>query len=276
VRIGTGAVGLVALVAVLGVSPADAQEAEEASPADVAQARELFYRGVELLRGSEWEAACEALARSNALVETPHTRLNLAVCSGEIGRLVEQSEHLRAVLRLGEGELDAERLADARSTLEDLEPRIPRVVVRVVGAVDDVEVRVDDRIVPPAGWGAERPADPGTVTVHAEAPGYLPFTEEIEIAQGERREVEVRMVPSPDAAAASGADTSGSPADGGDAGDGGAAGGGAVTGRWWFWAIVGVVVLGGGAATYLALSSGGTAEPEFPPGTPSVEALRLP
>lgn len=171
---------------------AEAQSAR--APADVAQARELFAGGVVALQAERWAEACEALTQSVALVETAQTYFNLALCSEHLGRLLEQSEHLRAFVRLAGPEVEPQRVETARRTIASLEHRLPRVVLRVSGVTAGASVELNGRVVPPAAWAAPRPLSPGRVTVRATAPGAQPFEWELTVGENETRDIEILLV----------------------------------------------------------------------------------
>ena len=262
-----------ALLAVLLVLPLPALGQSQPAPADLAQARELFRQGVDRLRASEWSQACDYLRRSNELVETAQTQLNLAVCSGMLGRILDQSEHLRAFLRLAGPDIDPERIEEARRTVESLEPRIPRIVVRVRGTPDEgFHVRVDRSVLPRAAWGTPRPVNPGQVHVEAEGESYVTFRSTVRVQIGETMEVEVPLVARPRTAARDDQRRRDDDRFGGRDRDDDRA----VTQQWWFWTtIIGVAVIGTGVAVYLATRDDGneTVPVDFPPGTLRFEAL---
>lgn len=187
---------LSSLLILSAVSTAFAQPA-----ADVAQARELFRGGVEHLRAERWAEACESLDRSAALVETAPTHLNLALCSGELGRVLDQSEHLRAFLRLAGPDVDPARITEAETTIAAIAERIPTVVPNVNVASDAVlTLIIAGAEIPRAAWGTPRPVNPGAITVRASGAAYLDFSQTVQVREGERIEVEIVPVPRPEEA----------------------------------------------------------------------------
>lgn len=228
------------------------------SSADVSQARSLFRTGVERLRANDWEGACEALEQSNALVETAQTHLNLALCSGELGRLLDQSEHLRAFVRLADSTIEPARLEEARATIEQLEPRIPKIVVRVPpGSEQGLQVRVGTQVVPRAAWGAPRPVNPGAVNVEATGGPYIDYRTTLQVGEGETIEVELALVHRPDAVAQNEMDRDGRRMDDHVDDESGT--------PWWLWAGVGAAVAIGTVVTILLVTQEDEiVRPDFP------------
>lgn len=183
-----------AVLAITSVAPA---RGAAQAPADIAQARDSFGRGVAALQAERWEEACSLLEQSVALVETAQARFNLALCSQRLGRLLEQSEHLRAFVRLAGPDVEPARLTQARETINALDWRIPRLTLRVVGLTQDVTIEVNGRVVPQAAWSTPRPLSPGLVTIHATSPLAQPFHQEIDLAESEAREVTIELVRRP-------------------------------------------------------------------------------
>ncbi|MCA9609144.1 MAG: hypothetical protein KC619_26265 [Myxococcales bacterium] len=189
----TGRAASLLLLGALVLAPALDASAQP-SAADIAQARSLFATGVGLLRERRWAEGCDALARSNALVETAETHHNLAVCSGELGRVLDQAEHLRAFLRLAGPTIDEGMLSRARADLEAVEPQIPTLVLDVDPPdADDVEIALDGERVPREAWGHPRPVNPGDVVIVATGVPWLAWTDTVTVRHGEQRTVAIEL-----------------------------------------------------------------------------------
>lgn len=262
--------GIVA-VHLLAASPSAGQEGEP-SAADVAQARELFRQGVQSLRAQRWQEACDLLERSNAIVETAPTRMNLSICSDSLGRILDQSEHLRAYLRLSEGDDDAQRRA-ASQAIERIADRIPRLVVTMPDFASGSELRIDSELVPEPTWGSPRPVNPGAIAISVRGPDVVAHDQTVEVPEGETIEVELWLtarMPTPGEAASTSTDEA--PREREPISEAGARDG--VATRWWFWTLVGAAALGLGLGLYFGLR--GDAEfrdPQFPDTTLTFEAL---
>ena len=173
---------------------------------------------------------------------------------------MDQTEHLRAYVRLAGPQGDPERLANASSTLGRVSPRIPRIVVRVPpNASEGLEIRIGETIIPRQAWGAPRPINPGAVAVEAQGGGYIAYAETLQVREGETIEVDISLVLDPSQQAQVGPDQ---PEESDD--------------EWMVWAGVGAGVAALGITLALLLSSGGeptVRNPEFPEGTVVFEAL---
>jgi hypothetical protein len=248
------------LFVVVGSSPVAAQGP---SPADIAQARELFQMGVERLNVRDWAGACDSFDQSLALVETAETHFNMAVCAGELGRVLDQSEHLRAYVRLVGGGGDTERVADANLTLERLAQRIPKVVIRVPErAAPGLRIRIGEHEIPRQAWGVPRPVNPGAIAIEAAGGGYISYHQTLQVREGETVDVEISLVVDPAHGERVGMTDTPPEEEGGN--------------EWLIWTGVGVGVAGVGVALLLLLTQGGEDQavpPEFPPGTVVFEAL---
>jgi pentatricopeptide repeat protein len=123
------------------------------------------------------------------------------------GRLVEAYEIYRKIIRDGV-EPDApdafrRALTEAKQEVKGVEPRLAWVSVNVVGAnPNEVEVQLNNAVIPSAALGAQRPVDPGTLKARATADGFHPAEVEVQLAEGEHLPaIELRMTRLPKAAA---------------------------------------------------------------------------
>lgn len=141
-------IGALALALVLGSGPASA-----ADP----RAEQLFREGRAALDAGRLDEACERFEESLKLESVVGPLLNLADCNERRGALVRSLELWHEGLRALRP--DDPRRALASRRIEDLESRIPRLVVH---APAGASVLVDGRKVEP---GQPHPVDPGTRTV---------------------------------------------------------------------------------------------------------------
>lgn len=156
-------------------------------------AEELFREGRELMRQRKLAEACDRFERSNKLEPRVGTLLNLADCRERLGQTAsawEAFENARALaLQVG----DARRAAEAERRAAGVQPRLAFVIVTVPEAsrVPSLTIRRGDTAIDPAAWNAKLPLDPGRYTVSASAPGRLPWTKTIALAERATLEVDV-------------------------------------------------------------------------------------
>jgi hypothetical protein len=187
------------LVLFVGVTPATAL----AQVRDPAAAEALFAQGREAMKRGDYEAACAKFRESDLLDPTATgTLLNLAECEEKEGRLASSWQHLRQALDALAPSDD--RVEYARAHLAAIEPRVPKLIVRVApSAPPTAHVARAMVEVGPASLGAPLPVDPGPQEILVSAPGYETRRYTVELHEGEVKEIQadvgVPVLPSPSA-----------------------------------------------------------------------------
>lgn len=189
---------LLALVLLFAPARAAAQTASDASAAagatdvQIAEARALFRRAVELGDADRWSEALELFRRSLAAVPRPSTRFNVGFALFQLGRYREAIEIFDVYLGETEGEsteLRAEavrRRGEAVAALATLSLSLdpPDATLRVDGA-------------PAEGSGRARvlSLDPGRHLLLASAPGREEQQREISLLAAEHAEASIVLEP---------------------------------------------------------------------------------
>ena len=190
----------------LALHPAQAS-AQVPVAENVAAARALGIRGVQLADDGKCAEAIAPLERAEALYHAPSILGRLGECQVALGQLVLGTETLNRTVRepLGPGAPQAFREAQARAqkVLDAALPRIARLVIHVEPPHENAKVTIGNAVVPPALLGAERPTDPGTHRITAVASGFLQAESTITLAEGSRREVTLVLERDPRSFAAS-------------------------------------------------------------------------
>jgi hypothetical protein len=157
---------------------------------DPAAAEALFKAGMAAAHAGDLELACTRFRESQHLEPAPGTLYNLADCEEKRGKLATAWALF--------GELSHtlppqdERVAMVRGRVGALEPRLPKLIVRLApGAPASTTVRRDDVALGPGSLGVQLPVDPGRHVVTATAPGRSARTYEIVIAESASKEVSV-------------------------------------------------------------------------------------
>jgi hypothetical protein len=151
--------------------------------AEAARADELFQEGKRLLEQGRLEAACPLLASSDALDPTIGSLGLLAACHEQQGRVATAWKDYREVLRRAEAARD-DRAEFARQRVTALEPRLPRLVVRLASPTPGIEIRRDSEPLPSAEVGATVAVDPGAHEILASAPGRTDYRVIVMAAEG--------------------------------------------------------------------------------------------
>ena len=170
----------------------------EAQPSatELAVARRLFEDAVRLEHESRWELAASKLRDALAVKDTPGLRFHLAHCEEQLGRLVEaliSYDQARELIAAGAKAPDVEALLEpARSALEK---RVPYLLLVAPAEVERLEVELDGKAVARSVLGRPAPVNPASHRIVARAPGYKDYNEELQIAEGERRTLQLDMIP---------------------------------------------------------------------------------
>ncbi len=243
------------------VSAGATASAQEPSAAQTALARRLFHEGMASARAERWAEAHEQFARSYELVRRPRILVNLGTAQVQTGRLVQAAESYRRFLREVTRGRDAAHRQTVEAALSELEPRLAHVRLSVAGLEYTDRVEMDGQEIAHAAVGVEMPANPTAHRFTVTRDGAVVAEAEVELAEGERREValDARSL-SPAAAAASEAPST-------FVGDNpyaakytGEDASGSVLGSPWLWLGVGAAVVAGAVVAVVLATSGGTTE----------------
>lgn len=190
-RAGAGALGL-------GLVLALCANASAQSAADKAAAEQLFKEARALMNAKQFEEACPKLEASLRLDAALGTRLNLASCYEEVGKLASAWGVYHEAADLAAKENQPKRVKFAQEHAKALEPRLPRLVITVAAPVAGQAVLRDGTVIDAALYGTPIYVDPGSRTIEAKAPDYKPFSLEVTVLEGKETKVEVpELVPEP-------------------------------------------------------------------------------
>lgn len=152
---------------------------------DTAVAEQLFNQGRDLVKAGKHADACPKFEASLRYDPVLGTRLNLASCYAEIGKLASAWGLYRESIELAAKAGDTKRSDFARQQAAALEPRLPRLAITVpANAPLKLVVTRGSATLDAAEFGVAVIADPGPVTVTAKAPGFADFTQTITLVEG--------------------------------------------------------------------------------------------
>jgi hypothetical protein len=154
----------------------------------------LFRQGRAAIKAGNIKEGCTSIAESYRLDPAPGTLLNVADCAERLRKLATARQHYLDLMEM----LPA---ADPRHTLaqrkiKELEPRIPRLLLRLTdGSPEAVQVFRDGVPMGTAALGVFLPVDPGKHLIEVRASGHEVARSEVLLAEGEQREVSVQVGP---------------------------------------------------------------------------------
>ncbi len=263
----------VATLAALSPAAALAQPAPapQAAPTPVDEARQHFELGVAAMQAQRWPEAFAEFEASGRIRRSASVALNLGVVLREMRRFVEARVRLQEFNELATPAQHQQHDAQVQQMLTEISRRLGRVRVTEIApaaatiTLDGRRAQLND--------ANETVIDPGTHALRAEAPGFLPFEETLEIAESATRDVSVHLVaqpvetPHPAVAAAVDPRVAQTPVAQPESHP--------FYTRWWFWTAIGGAAVLGGVAAIVAVTSG--AERPLPPTTTNltISALTL-
>lgn len=182
--------GIVAPARADGVAP------DQATAVQREQAQARFARGKELFKDGKYAEALTELQASHEIVSSPNTRLMIARCYQELGRLVEAyAEFGRTSVEARELERADRRYRQAAETAEQerqaLESRLAFVTVDVQHAQPGTSLKVGGELIRPAAWGEPTPALPGSAEVVVDTPGHGQARKTVQVQAGQRTSVSI-------------------------------------------------------------------------------------
>lgn len=146
---------------------------------DKATAEAAFQQGKDLLKAGDFQAACTAFEKSQALDPQLGTEYNLATCYEKAGRLASSWGAFR---ELAQRDTNAARRADSERHAAALQPRLIKLLVSVRAPVLGLKVTRNGEDVSQS-VGIESPIDPGDYDIGAIADGYKPWSVKVSARQ---------------------------------------------------------------------------------------------
>jgi tetratricopeptide (TPR) repeat protein len=183
-----------ALCLVAAPAAAQAPLPQETSEVDARlKGKALYDEGVRLMDVGRVAEACPKF--ESALRVDPGrigVMLKLAGCYEALGRVASAKTAYEIAEAAAQKAGDA-RAADARAKARELAPRLPRLTLTAGAAagVQGLSVQRDGGAIDRELLGVPVPVDPGAHVIVASAPGRKPWREEIQLAEGASRSLEI-------------------------------------------------------------------------------------
>lgn len=190
--------GAAALIPALCLpSAAHAQPGKKEDKLAIAQT--LYEQATAAMDEKDYEKACPKLEEVVRLIpEGLGAKLTLAECYEAMGRLATAWTHYLTVEHAAAAANQKEREQKAAARAAQLKPKLATLSVDVpeeARSIQELTVRRDDIELGEVQWGVEIPVDAGRHTITARAPGYSPWKRVESIADGEKINVVVSLIP---------------------------------------------------------------------------------
>lgn len=173
---------------------------------DEAQARVLFKEGIALLTSGDFASALERFEKAYEHWRNPKILLNIATTLRQLGRLPEAADTYE--LYLADPGADPAKAEEVKQALSEIDGKLGRLVIEVgMDAVVSVDGKELQRTKTPTTKHLVRTLlleekkkgrwrvrlEPGDHRIEVVAQGYTPRVEELFLAAGEEKVVEVRL-----------------------------------------------------------------------------------
>lgn len=185
--LGTGLLSV--SLATTGVITSYAPPVSAQSAQDLAKARTEFKEGVSLEAAGNWAGALSKFQDVARIKTTPQVRYHIARCKENLGRLNEALGEYR----LAEYEAQqskAKELPEIEKAREQLEARVPKVVITRGEGAKGAKVEIDGVALGEAQIGKEFAVDPGSHKVTAKI-DRGEWEQTVEVAEGETKPIEL-------------------------------------------------------------------------------------
>jgi hypothetical protein len=163
-----------------------------------ALATALFNEARTLMNEGRWTEACAKFSESQRLDPGGGTLLNLALCREMEGKIATAWTLFNEALAIAEQQGRNDRAVFARSHIQNLEPKLPYVIVIVKDPAPEQELTLDGTVMRQPVWGTRVPLDPGPHVLKAQAKGRTSHTVPFTLRAEQTFSVEVpRLEPAP-------------------------------------------------------------------------------
>ncbi len=162
--------------------------APAAASADEERRAALYREGVDLANGGRWEEAVKKFREVVAIRSAPPALFTLAQAEEHVGQLATAERTYERALVDARTSGATDVASAAQKSLAAIEPRVPRVIVRLAAPTPGASVTLDAG---PVKLGEPTKVDPGDHAIAGRAPGKQPFDTKVHLAEGQSLDVAV-------------------------------------------------------------------------------------
>ena len=167
-----------------------------ATPVQREQAQARFTRGKDLVAKKDFDGALAEFRASHEIVASPNTRLEIARCLKQKGRLVAAYAELGRTMveakeLVGQDNRYQRALESATAERAEIEPQLGFVSLTIQNPSDDTRVTVGGEEIRRAAWGEPAPVLAGTTEVVVSTPGHADVSRSVTVAAGHKEAMTV-------------------------------------------------------------------------------------
>jgi hypothetical protein len=173
-----------AVLLVLAAPTQRAWAAPSGAPSDASeQQRAALYRdGVALANAGRWDDAVKKFRQVIAIRSAPPALFTLGQAEEHLGQLATAERTYERALADARASGTTDVADAAVKAIASLEPRVPRVLIKLTPAASGAAASVDGAAAP---LGEPVKVDPGDHAVVVRAPGKLPFESRVHMVEGQ-------------------------------------------------------------------------------------------
>lgn len=145
----------------------------------------LYKEAVELFKQGNVKAACAKLDESFNFTPRTQTLFSLAKCRQREGRVATAWVQFNELVKRGEREGDAAKLAEYKAKVAELDRLVPRATLKLDTHPEVTEVRLDGKPLPRSAWSAPVPLDPGEHVFHFAGTGKVEAEKRVNLRESE-------------------------------------------------------------------------------------------
>ena len=182
------------VVVCMVVTCAAASDAWAQSPSELDRGRNLFRQALSMEVAGDWAGALSRLDAVSRIKTTPQVRFHLARCKEHLGRLTEALGDYR-MAEYEAARLNVAELGDISRARQDLEVRVPKLVVTLSPSLNNSTVELDGIVLGVSGFGQEIPVDPGEHQFVVNTPDGQSFVRRIRVSETSVERVQIDAPP---------------------------------------------------------------------------------
>lgn len=152
---------------------------------DPGRADALYREAVELFKAGNVRGACSKLDESFGLDPKTQTLFSLAKCRQREGRVATAWLQFGELVKRGEREGDAAKLAEYKAKYAELDRLVPRATLKLEAHPEVTDVKLDGKSIPRAEWSAPVPVDPGEHVFMFSGAGKLDVERRVNLRESE-------------------------------------------------------------------------------------------